>query len=380
MLMLDHYLLKSLDGISEETVMNINITFDPKKKTYTLYPTEEATQIGGKYHDLQRPWAFRVPYDEVIYATGFMFECGIFSEEICGRLLLNEPNRKKKKYPVITNRYAAKHVENMYFMGALAHSVDHKKSAGGFIHGFRYLIKAVFHEMVQKSFEDTKISVPLEEITKHIMLRINTASSYYQMFGVMADVIVIRDDHDAGRYADYYYDVLMAQLSSVDVLSDTPDPCRGVITVTFDYEESFHGHDTVLHDPDRVVEDYRQSQDSKFLHPVLRYYECEVLSTRMDYSYQDLKDSKFKLSEKHIIEDFLTLWDSDKFHVDWLAKWIEKITSSEQMRWQYSSQDLHDAYEQFLSSASKMFHQDYFWSPFFCTPSDEMPMYNPTNN
>lgn len=333
--LLDHYLLKSLDAITDATILDINITFDSTKNKYYLHPID-----GEAYLELLRPWPIRGGYDEVIYATGFLFECGIFSEDICRKLM---PNPKKKKYPVITNHYKAKRVENMYFIGALGHSVDWKKSAGGFIHGFRYLIKAVFHEMVEKSFENTKITVPLKEITQYLMLRINTASSYYQMFGVMADVIIIRDGPEEG-YADYYYDVLLAQFNSLNALTDTLDPCRGVIAMTFDYDEKFHGHDAVLYDRDRVVQDYRKSQDSKFLHPVLRYYDCKVLSTRTDYSYQDLAKSRYKLSERHVIEDFLTLWDSEKFHIDWLAKWIEKITSAEQMRWQYSAEDLKEAY------------------------------------
>ena len=37
-------------------------------------------------------------------------------------------------------------------------------------------------------------------------------------------------------------------------------------------------------------------------------------------------------------------------------------------------------FEQFLSSASKILHENYCCSPFLCTPSDEMTIYNPTNN
>ena len=36
--------------------------------------------------------------------------------------------------------------------------------------------------------------------------------------------------------------------------------------------------------------------------------------------------------------------------------------------------------EQFLSSASRILCEDFTCSPFLCTPSDEMAIYNPTNN
>lgn len=331
---LDHYLLKSLDAITEQTILQIEIVYNKENKTFTL-PPKEAEEV---YQELQRPWPLRGEYDEIIYCTGFLFECDIFSEEICAKLI---PNPRKVRYPVINNQYAAKRIKNMYFLGGLMHSVDWKKSAGGFIHGYRYLIKSIFHQIVEKSYKNTKLKIELNEITKYFMIRMNTASSYYQMFSVMGDIVVIRRSDDDELYAEYYYDLLISQINS---LNDNNDECVDIITMTFDYNEEFIGHDTVLYDRDRVVQDYRKSKDAKFLHPVLRYYSCKILKNRNDNSYQDYASSKYKISQRHVIEDFLTLWDSKKFHVQWLAKWIKKITKVEQIEWQYSTKDLLDAY------------------------------------
>eukprot|EP01084_Bolivina_argentea_P147270 257698_1 len=334
---LDHYLLKSLDAITEQTILQIEINYDNETDTFQLPPKDKDV-----LKDLQRPWPLRGKYDIVIHATGFLFDCSIFSDEICAKLI---PNPRKVRYPVITNQYTAKRVTNMHFLGGLMHSVDWKKSAGGFIHGYRYLIKTLFHQIVEKSYKNSKIKIELEEITKYFMIRMNTGSSYYQMFSVMNDVVVIRkkenDDGSVIRYAEYYYDILISQLNT---LIDSKDKCSDIIAMTFDYNNEFIGHDVVLYDRDRVVQDYRKSKDAKFLHPILRYYSCKILKNKNDNSYQDYASSKYKISERHVIEDFLTLWDHEKFHVNWLAKWITKISKVEQILWRYSEQDMLDAY------------------------------------
>merc|ERR1712228_289995 len=284
--------------------------------------------------EIKRPWPFRCAYDEIIYAAGFLFECDIFSEELCAKLL---PNPRKVRYPVVTNQYKAKRVSNFYVLGGLMHSIDWKKSAGGFLHGYRYLIKSIFHQIVeQNEYENTKIDIESDEIVKHFMIRMNTASSYYQMFAVMTDVVIIRSDGST----EYYFDLLMAQLNTL------PDAeCKSVIVMTFDYHPDFYGHDVVLYDKDRVIQDYRKSKDSKFLHPVFRYYSCKILNNRNDNSYKDYVKSKYKISERHVIEDFLTLWDDDKFHFQWLSKWVKRITNVTQIEWEYNANDLINVYD-----------------------------------
>lgn len=42
------------------------------------------------------------------------------------------------KYPSIGYDYQSPIYPGLYFLGTLAHSLDFRKSAGGFIHGFRY--------------------------------------------------------------------------------------------------------------------------------------------------------------------------------------------------------------------------------------------------
>ena len=45
---------------------------------------------------------------------------------------------RKKKYPRMTHDYQSVDMPGMYYAGTLAHYLDFRKSAGGFVHGFRY--------------------------------------------------------------------------------------------------------------------------------------------------------------------------------------------------------------------------------------------------
>ena len=54
------------------------------------------------------------------------------------------------KYPVMTSEYESVNVAGLYFAGTLGHGKDHLKSAGGFIHGFRYTTRALFRILEAK--------------------------------------------------------------------------------------------------------------------------------------------------------------------------------------------------------------------------------------
>ena len=50
-----------------------------------------------------------------------------------------DSNRGKlSKYPRIHYNHEVHNVPGMFIAGTASHSLDHRKSAGGFIHGFRY--------------------------------------------------------------------------------------------------------------------------------------------------------------------------------------------------------------------------------------------------
>ena len=53
-------------------------------------------------------------------------------------MLPSHPKSRKAKYPKIDHGYESADYPGLYYAGAVTHSLDYRKSAGGFIHGFRY--------------------------------------------------------------------------------------------------------------------------------------------------------------------------------------------------------------------------------------------------
>lgn len=63
----------------------------------------------------------------------------ILSDHVIPRSLrLSSGGEFSKKYPLIRASYEAKGSRGLFVLGTASHSVDYRKSAGGFIHGFRY--------------------------------------------------------------------------------------------------------------------------------------------------------------------------------------------------------------------------------------------------
>ena len=157
-----------------------------------------------------------------------------------------------KKYPVMTSEYESASVPGMYFAGQLGHGKDHKRSAGGFIHGFRYTTRALFRMLETKYqqqhwpgrslFPDVNVwgggiglggigcnagdlliqapngctapkamDSPFETLLNRIFSRIDTASGPYQMVAILGDGIVFRcpggESSNATIVAEYMEDI-----------------------------------------------------------------------------------------------------------------------------------------------------------------------------
>jgi len=52
--------------------------------------------------------------------------------------LPSHPKSRKSKYPKIDHGYESVDYPGLYYAGTVTHSLDLRKSAGGFIHGIRY--------------------------------------------------------------------------------------------------------------------------------------------------------------------------------------------------------------------------------------------------
>ena len=159
----------------------------------------------------------RLGFDRIIFCTGFSFGYGkgnasksTFDDDV--RPAMGVGN----KFPDMNPDYESTNVRNMYFAGALQHGRDYRRSAGGFIHGFRYTARTLHRLLTGYP------SIPLtaEELIKadHMMMRINFSPGPYQMYGELCDLIVLEQSSGDGAkeagvpFARYYEDFPLAHM------------------------------------------------------------------------------------------------------------------------------------------------------------------------
>jgi thioredoxin reductase len=121
---LDTYQLKSGNAVLDGTVERIERRDDGGYRVHLRYArTREALRL--------------LEYDRVILCTGFRFDAGIFDDTCRPRLVIAD------RFPEQTSAYESTTVPGCYFAGTLTQQRDFKTSTSGFIHGFRYGVRAL---------------------------------------------------------------------------------------------------------------------------------------------------------------------------------------------------------------------------------------------
>jgi thioredoxin reductase len=204
------------------------------------------------------------PVDYVIRCTGWKYaDPEIFTPEIKPAV------DAKKKYPILSTMWESS-VPDMYFMGTVMSARD-RKSASGFIHGFRYHVRTLFHQLC-KRYHDTPVpsdkfvlknEADLLNLGAHLVTRLSTTSALYQLFGMMCDVLVLSDGQ-----AEMYY-----ELPAEHVLSQ-PEFTENKRIIIFTLELGFNSY-PANHNALNFVRrnDPERSGCAVFLHPAFRYYE-----------------------------------------------------------------------------------------------------------
>lgn len=177
---LDTFYLKSLNGIDKgDKTERLSITYNNGQ--YSLKRSLGQPFYMGKL----------TTFDEIIFCTGWAFDKTIFQFDVTTTL--------NDKYPSITSGFESTNNEKLYFIGSLMHSKDYRKGSGGFIHGFRYLLK-LFMQLnynVPKIIHEFKFTGNMscyDQLSKHIFKRINYSSSLYQLYGTMCDIFYFDKD------------------------------------------------------------------------------------------------------------------------------------------------------------------------------------------
>ncbi|XP_037591004.1 FAD-dependent oxidoreductase domain-containing protein 2 [Cebus imitator] len=271
--LLDTYQLKSLDGLLESDLTDLAILKDSKGKFHVTLKffleeagTNQSTDSITLPQDDNDNFAMRVPYDRVIRCLGWNFDFSIFNKS----LRLNSGNAFGKKYPLIRASYESKGSRGLFVLGTASHSVDYRKSAGGFIHGFRYTARAV-HRLLEHRHHGIAwpaTELPITQLTSSIVRRVNEASGLYQMFGVLADVILLKENATAFEYLEEFPLQMVAQL---EMLTGRKAQ-HGLFVIIMEYGRNFSGPDKDVFFDNRSVGQTEDAWQSNFLHPVIYYY------------------------------------------------------------------------------------------------------------
>lgn len=219
-----------------------------------------------------------ISVDRVVACTGFCFDVSIFTDSC--RPILTE----NRKYPVMTEAWESINIPGIYFAGTLMHMRDYRRTFSGFIHGFRYNIKALAQILMIRHHgaKWPSIGAPLipERLLHDIVERVHANSALFQQPGFLCDAVELTPDSGTR----YYQDVPVALLDELDV-SDKPH-----FTLTMEY-----GHQEYP-DPFNIERFPTDGDRSHFIHPVIRY-----------------SDGNGIWAEHHVPEDLENEWRKPQF-------------------------------------------------------------------
>jgi len=206
-------------------------------------------------------------YDRVIVCTGFRFDDSIFDESCRPGLVISN------RFPAQTTEWESTNVPDLYFAGTLMQARDYRKSTSGFIHGFRYCVRSL-HRMLESKYErrpwpSRSLPADPQALMDAVIGRVNRTSALWQEFGFLCDLIVLNQDGTA-----LYYEEL-----PVDYVHERHRTEEHYFVVTLEYGADHDRFDPFDVSVGRITQNDRdRSIDSRYLHPVVRYYQRGVLA------------------------------------------------------------------------------------------------------
>jgi hypothetical protein len=280
---LDSYQLKSQNAVLDGTVESVEKT--PGGGYRVLFRYARTTEKLRELH-----------YDRIILAAGFRFDASAFDDTCRPALVIDD------RFPEQTAAYESVNVPDLYFAGTLTQQRDFKKSTNGFIHGFRYGVRAL-HRVLDARYHDIPwparpLPAAPEAIADAVVERVNRSSGLWQQFGFLGDVVGV-----AGDRAVYQEEVPLDLVAGGGLGS-----AEHRFVVDLEYGP---GHDHV--DPfdvsvPRVAEnDAEHASDSVYLHPVVRHYRDGVLD-----------------GTHHLAENLENDWDIPAVHRQPLASFVKE--------------------------------------------------------
>ena len=279
----DKYQLKSLDAllaafgfqgrrfVREET---------PDGPKIFLRPNEQGGNVVGSSLSKEND-PLRIGYDVVVRCAGFRWDPSPFiaggaplvqsagDTQVRDVTVASDPSQT---YAEVGSNFESTSEPDVFVAGALGHFRDHKRSSGAFIHGFRYLARSLVwqlrerylgvpypHQIVGPSRGRwrTQRAAAVDALLKVFVKRMQTTSSLYQMFGQLADVIVLRPGGE-DRMSDDKSDLVYLQDVPLDLISSVNPFQTGLgiatlreaalfVTVSLEFGPMFQGVGVLWH-------------------------------------------------------------------------------------------------------------------------------------
>ena len=291
---LDTYQLKSQNAVLDATIEKIE-RHNGKYAVSFSY-----SHANGEREELL--------YDDVILASGFRMDTSIFDESARPSLVIDE------RFPAQTSEWESTNVDDLYFAGTLTQSRDFKKTTSGFIHGFRYNVRAL-HRILERKYHGRdwprrRIEATPQALCDAVIGRVNQSSALWQQFGFLCDYLSI----DHGAQVAHHCEEL--PVSYVHESEFGQHESYFLITLEYGPEHAFDDPFNV----ERVERsDVRNASRSNFLHPIVRHYSGSTL-----------------LSEHHVIEDLAAQWLED-VHIQPLLQYFTENAAASDSRAQFAT-------------------------------------------
>lgn len=206
---IDMYHLKSLIGFRNGMMKEITQDGNGLKVNFDMTLANWETPSVGHFRDY---------YDKIILCTGWKYIDEKMFDDDC-----TPETKQDGKFPILKESWETS-VPDLYYCGTTMQARD-RKAASGFIHGFRYCCRTLYHILMNK-YHDIEFpkksftSLDLDEFGRFLVKRVSTTSALYQMnHGVLCDVIIFNDnrkkvgdqsvhlDKSNDISIDYYYEL-----------------------------------------------------------------------------------------------------------------------------------------------------------------------------
>jgi thioredoxin reductase len=256
---------------------------------------------------------FRDPYDLIVRCTGWKHNTSVYHKSAVPALMPNG------KHAQLTPRYESTNVSGLYFAGTLAHGIDFRKAAGGFIHGFRYTARALLrilergHGLKWGAQTDFPLSTGVAALEKHLLWRIQESSGPYQMYDQLVDGVIFAPNCSMIYLEEVpkaYFDEEFKEFARLRWVFTYGQPLKWVHTDDKGIRWQHIGKVPTGQErtPEKCsFQQHQQAHLDTFLHPLFTFSQPSGSAEHV-----------------HVGEDFVTRWQSGVAHLGVIHKFIHR--------------------------------------------------------